>query len=237
MPRHDAFISYSRKNEEFADSLEKALEGYTPPKGMKAEQRHLEIFRDKQDFTGNEYHQSLERHLRDSGKLIVICTPESARSEYVNDEIRQFAGLRGAAHIVPLLLSGVPNNEAGTGQEANKAFPPALCELMAMPLAADYRGFTPGKNKVNGAPYRDSWYTVLANLYDVPRAEIEERDRKRQARARRITAAVVTVVLCVVAAAGTVAWKQRGQAQEKDRAARQLQYIGNVALAQQAYDS
>ena len=108
---------------------------------------------------------------------------------------------------------------------------------MAMPLAADYRGFNPGESKITGGPYRDSWYTVLANLFDVPRAEIEERDRKRQARARRITAAVVTVVLAVIAAFSTVAWKSRGQAQEKDRAARQLQYIGNVALAQQAYDS
>src|SRR6266567_1053954 len=98
-PRHDAFISYSRKNEAFASCLEKALERYKPPAGLQAPRRHLEIFRDKQDFTGNEYHGSLESHLRDSAKLIVICSPEACQSEYVNDEIRQFAHLKGPAGI------------------------------------------------------------------------------------------------------------------------------------------
>lgn len=49
---HDAFISYSRKDEAFASALEKALEAYTPPKDLKVPQRHLDIFRDKEDFTG-----------------------------------------------------------------------------------------------------------------------------------------------------------------------------------------
>jgi hypothetical protein len=32
--KHDAFISYSRKNLEFAIKLEEALESYEPPKGL-----------------------------------------------------------------------------------------------------------------------------------------------------------------------------------------------------------
>ena len=106
--RHDAFISYSRKNEVFASRLEKVLESYKPPSGLQAPQRHLEIFRDKQDFTGNEYHASLERHLKDSAKLIVICSPEACQSEYVNDEIRQFARLKSPDDIIPILISGIP---------------------------------------------------------------------------------------------------------------------------------
>ena len=180
--QHDAFISYSRKNEVFADCLEKALASYSPPKDLPAPQRRLKVFRDKQDFTGTEYHRSLEKHLTDSAKLIVICSPEACQSEYVNDEIRQFARLKGVSGIVPVLSFGIPNNEVKAGQEAQKAFPAALCELMAMPLAADFRGFTPKTNKINRGLYRDAWYTTLANIYDVPRAEIEERDQKRQKR-------------------------------------------------------
>ena len=233
--QHDAFISYSRKNEAFADCLERALAGYAPPKGLVAPQRRLKIFRDKQDFTGTEYHRSLEKHLTDSAKLILICSPEATQSQYVNDEIRQFARLKGPAGIIPVLCSGIPNNEAKPGQESQRAFPSALCDLMAMPLAADFRGFVPKKNKINSRIYRDAWYTTLANIYDLPRAEIEERDKKRRQRTRRITVSVTAAILCLIAVAAIIAWRSRLQAQKEARDAAQLQYIGNIVRAQQAY--
>ena len=234
--RHDAFISYSRKNEAFAAALEKALEGYTPPKGLAAPRRHLDVFRDKQDFTGTEYHRSLEQHLKYSAKLIVICSPEAYRSEYVNDEIRQFARLRGSADIIPVLLAGIPNNEAGLPQDSRCAFPPALCEVMPMPLAADFRGLIPGR-RMNGKVYRDAWYTTLANIYDVPRAEIEQRDRKRRVRRRTVAAGITIIVMCLILSASIVAWRSRQQADARARDARQLRYIGNIELAQQAYEA
>ena len=235
--KHDAFISYSRKNEAFASRLEQALESFTAPPGLRDSPRHLEIFRDKQDFTGNEYHRSLETHLQDSAKLIVVCSPEAAHSEYVNDEIRQFARLKGTEGILPVLISGIPNNEATPEQERQKAFPAALCEVIGMPLAADFRGFNPEKNKIDRVPYQDAWYTVLANVYGVPRAEIEQRDKKRQARSRRITAAVALVILSLIAAAAVVAWKSRTQTQVEAGRGRELRYIGNISLAQQAYNA
>src|SRR6516162_2122581 len=228
---HDAFISYSRRNEQFADCLEKALENFAPPKGLRAPHRRLEIFRDKQDFTGTEYHRSLEKHLQSSASLIVICSPEAAGSVYVNDEVRNFTRLRGPGRIIPILLAGLPNNEAKLGQDDQKAFPPALCEVMAMPLAADFRGFVPGKNKISRPPYRDSWYTVLANLFDVPRAEIEERDRKRRVRERRIAASVVAIVAGILASVGAVAWNSRDQAREKEKEATLQRYVGSIQLA------
>src|SRR5262249_41148003 len=180
-------------------------------------------------------HRSLEKHLTDSAKLIVICAPEATQSQYVNDEIRQFARLKGPAGIIPVLCSGIPNNEATPGQESQKAFPSALCDLMAMPLAADFRGFVPKKNKINGGVYRDAWYTTLANIYDLPRAEIEERDKKRQQRLRRIAVSVTAVIVCLIAVAVTIAWRSRLEAQKEARDAAQLQYIGNIVRAHQAY--
>jgi hypothetical protein len=53
----------------------------------------------------------------------------------VNEEIRQFASMKGADNIIPLLISGIPNNEAKGEQAAEMAFPDALCEVMEMPLA------------------------------------------------------------------------------------------------------
>ena len=56
-------------------------------------------------------------------------------SEYVNDEIRRFVELRGVDNVIPILLAGIPNNEATREQEVEKAFPDSLCEVMQMPLA------------------------------------------------------------------------------------------------------
>jgi WD40 repeat protein len=197
----------------------------------------LEVFRDKQDFTGNEYHRSLETHLRDSAKLLVICSPQACKSEYVNDEIRQFARLKGPAGIIPILISGIPNNEARPGQEDQRAFPEALCEVIGMPLAADFRGFDPNKSRLNGTAYQDAWYTILANIYDVPRSEIEQRDKRRRARTRRLTVGVAVVILCLIATAAAIAWKSRAQTKVEAGRSRELRYIGNIGLAQQAYNA
>ena len=138
---NDVFMSYSRKDKEFARKLEKALEEYKPPKDLKVPQRNLVVFRDEADFTGVEYHQSIEHHLKNSAKLIILCSPDSRKSPYVNDEVRRFAKLHNSAdNIIPVLVSGIPNNEAKPGQEEEKAFPEGLCEAMGaqgMPLAAN----------------------------------------------------------------------------------------------------
>ena len=108
----DAFLSYSRTDVEFASRLEKALESYRPPKDLNVPQRPLKIFRDEGDLTGTEYYEAIERHLRQCHKLIVVCSPEARKSEYVNDEIRRWGKLKGSTGIIPVLLQGIPNNEA-----------------------------------------------------------------------------------------------------------------------------
>ncbi|NJM92655.1 MAG: toll/interleukin-1 receptor domain-containing protein [Rhodospirillaceae bacterium] len=151
---HDAFISYSRKDKAFAVRLQKALGNYMPPRDLPLPRRRLDVFRDEEDFTGTEYYQSVERHLNDSGKLIVLCSPAARASEFVNDEIRRFARARGPERIIPVLVAGIANNEATPEQSAEMAFPDALCEVLKMPLAVDYRGFDPGRSRSTAAPTR-----------------------------------------------------------------------------------
>ena len=196
--QYDAFISYSRKNEDFAARLEQALENYRPPKGLEAPQRRLNIFRDKHDFKVGDYHQNLEKSLMASAKLIIICSPEARSSQFVNEEIRQFATLKDCKNIIPILHSGIPNNEAGPDQAESMAFPAALCELMEMPLAANFLKFDNQKGKVNRDPYSDAWYTILAQIYDVSRDEIEQRDRKRRNRMLRTALVGLTGIIGVL---------------------------------------
>ncbi len=208
---YDAFVSYSRTDTPLASRLAKALEAYRPPKDLAVPQRHLRIFRDEQDFTGVDYYTSIERYLTSSGSLIVVCSPNARRSQYVNDEIRRFGVMHGPERIIPILCSGLPNNEAANGREEERAFPDALCDLMEMPLAVSYAGFDPTRDKVTKGAFENAWYSLLANLFGISRSELEQRDKRRQARQRRFWIVLVSAfVLSIIAglAASLYQWRQ-----------------------------
>jgi WD40 repeat protein len=242
---HDAFISYSRKDRDFAIRLQKALANYTPQKDLPLPHRRVDVFRDEEDFTGAEYYQSLDRHLTDSSKLIVLCSPAARASRFVDDEIRRFGRSRGPQHIIPLLVAGIPNHEAAPGQEARMAFPEALCESMQMPLAADYRDFDPRRSKVDRGRYETSWYTTLANIFDISRAQIEQREKKRRARRRYITLAAGAASAVLLVCLSFIAWKQitvaqrratraASDAQEARRQTEQSLAVSNLQAAETA---
>lgn len=208
---HDVFISYSRKDADFARRLEKALEAYRPPKDLPVAQRHLNVFRDEGDLTGVEYFASIERALSASTRLIVICSPHARASVYVDDETTRFVKLHGADRVVPVLLSGVPNNEARTPDDPAQAFPPALCKALAMPLAVPYRGFDPKKDRVDRGAFADAWFVLLANLYGIGRDELEQREKRRRTRRLRIVAGIVSGIIGALATALVVSivfWRQ-----------------------------
>ena len=61
---YDAFISYSRKDEEFALKLYKELENYKPP-AIDGEKLHpIKAFLDKEDLTaGGDYYDRIDKSL------------------------------------------------------------------------------------------------------------------------------------------------------------------------------
>lgn len=216
--KYDAFISYSHEDANFASLLERVLEDYRPPKISNISQNHLEIFRDKKDFVGVEYDKAVKQHLQDSRKLIVICTPRARVSQYVNDEISFFAETNGSEQIIPILLDGLPNNEAILEQETIKAFPEALINCLQMPLAIDYRGFRISSDKVDKGEFDDAWFTLLANIYDVPRSAIEQREKERQIRTRNQWIkglSSVIVILFVISGFAILNWFKADQATER----------------------
>jgi len=230
---HDAFISYSRKDKVFAARLHKALGNYMPPRDLALSNRRLDVFRDEEDFTGTEYYQSVDRHLKESGKLILLCSPAARASEFVNDEIRRFARAQGPERIIPLLVAGIPNNEATPEQSAEMAFPDALCEVLQMPLAVDYRGFDPGRSRVDRGVYEASWYTTLANLYGVSRNQIEQRERKRRARRRLIALSTAAASIIVLAGLSLIAVDQWRDARQQERVA-EARFLAGRAVANES---
>ena len=209
---YDAFISYSRRDMVFARALEKTLEAYRPPRDLPVAQRHLRVFRDETDFTGTDYADAIRRHLAASRKLIVLCSPAARASRYVDEEVRLFGEQRGAPAVIPLLIAGLPNNEAGSDREAERAFPDSLCRLMAMPLATDYRNFDAARPHLDRGIHEASWFKLLADLYGLPRSEVEQREKRRQARVRRLWMSGIGAVMAALAGLSVWALLARAEA-------------------------
>jgi TIR domain len=123
----DAFVSYSRRDSDFCAILERHLRAYKPPSGLNLPQRRLSVFRDMNDLIGADYFTSIDGYLRGSKKLILVCSPQARESDYVNDEIRRFVDTRGGSNIIPIIVAGMPNNEARPEDRSVMASPDALC--------------------------------------------------------------------------------------------------------------
>jgi hypothetical protein len=97
-----AFISYSHADKPFADWLHRSLERYRVPKQIFSQsvglveipKRVFPIFRDREELPASaDLSHRINEALRLSRSLIVICSPNSARSRWVNEEIRFFKSL------------------------------------------------------------------------------------------------------------------------------------------------
>ena len=214
---HDAFISYSRKDKPFAVLLERTLRRYTPPSGLPVPKRRLNIFRDEEDFTGTEYYQAVGRHLQGSRKLIIICSPNARASSFVNDEIQRFTQVHSAEDLIPVLIAGSPET-TNAANDADMAFPAALCERLELPLASDYRSFDPKSSNLHSARYRTSWYKLLADICNCSRSEIERREGRRKFRRRIQWSGAVAVISTLLAIAGFVAERESRSARSNDLA-------------------
>ncbi len=94
-----AFISYSHKDQKWAEWLQRKLESYRLPVKIRQEsegrlpKQIRPVFRDQTDISLGSVMHSLRTELQDSRFLIVICSPNSANSEWVNKEIRHFRSM------------------------------------------------------------------------------------------------------------------------------------------------
>ena len=117
MPSNYVFISYSHKDLKWAKWLQKKLEWYRLPTEAHNElsdSRYIRpVFRDRDTLTSGILNDSLRSHLEASRFLVVICSPNSANSAWVNDEIKAFIEMGRLEQIVPFVVEG-------------SSFPPSL---------------------------------------------------------------------------------------------------------------
>ena len=125
-----AFISYQRRDEEWADGLRNKLEHYHLPSNLRKQDSSLPkeirpIFRDGLELAGGVLAEEIQTALQQSKFLIVVCSPNSAQSPWVNKEVQTFIDLGREAQIIPYIIDGTPFSDTPN----TECFPPALRSL------------------------------------------------------------------------------------------------------------
>ena len=123
-----AFISYQRKDEDWAEWLQHQLEHYHLPANIAADhpdipQEIRPLFRDKTELAGGILAKEIRSALESSRFLIVLCSPNSAKSEWVDKEVQTFINMGRVAQIIPLIIGGIPYDEE------QECFTPTLKKL------------------------------------------------------------------------------------------------------------
>lgn len=189
--RYWAFISYSHHDLRAATQLHRWLECYAVPSRLVGRaspagalpRRLFPIFRDRDELPsssalGGVIHSALES----SRHLIVVCSPQAAKSRWVNEEIRQFKALGRADRVFALIVDGEPN----ALDPERECFPPALrwteaadgasAATPAEPIAADARRSGDGESLAR--------MKLVSGLLHVGLDELLRRERRRQIQRR-----------------------------------------------------
>ena len=239
-----AFLSYSHRDTAWGKSLHAALEGYRIDKDLVGRATAAgalpktlrPIFRDREDFSaGHSLTAQTLAALEAAQFLIVICSPNAAQSQYVNEEIRRFRAMGRADRLIPVIVDGEP------GDPARECFPPALRFKVGPdgeitgereePIAADARPQGDGKEVAK--------LKVVAGLLGVGLDEIVRRaERARRRRLRNWVGALASLTLIF---AGLAVWaefnRREAEAQRLLADQRREQAERNFAVAHEVADS
>lgn len=129
--KYRAFMSYSHADTDWARWLHRGVESFHIDKDLVGRetatgtipQALRPIFRDRDDFTaGHALTEQTQAALDASAALIVICSPSSARSLYVNEEIKLFKSRHPDRPLIPLIVGGSPG-DSGQGRQRQRQPP------------------------------------------------------------------------------------------------------------------
>lgn len=111
--RYDAFISYSHSEPDafIAQKLHAMLEHYHVPKRIRklSGRKINRIFRDREELPlSSDLAANISEALEQSEFLIVICSPRSMASRWVQKEIETFLMSHKKENVLTLLAEGEP---------------------------------------------------------------------------------------------------------------------------------
>ncbi|MDP3386342.1 MAG: TIR domain-containing protein [Eubacteriales bacterium] len=188
---YDAFISYRHTNPDIliAEKLHKLLETYKTPSHLIKQGKKSglsRVFRDKEELpTSSDLNSDIEDALQQSRFLIVICSPRTPKSKWVNSEISRFKELHGSGRILAILIEGEPD----------ESFPQELFGMskenkVTEPLAADIRAENTHRSlkKLKTEKLR-----ILAPILGCKYDELRQRHRERELRTKMMISTALSI--------------------------------------------
>lgn len=128
--KYFAFISYNAKDTAWGKKLQKKLEHYRMPATLCSEHGWSRtpikpVFFAPTDIQPGGLTEELQERLKASKNLIVICSPNSAQSEWVGKEIEFFHSLGRTKNIHFFIVDGTPHS----GNPDTECFNPVVNQL------------------------------------------------------------------------------------------------------------
>lgn len=253
--RYAMFISYRHADNleagrKWATWLHEAAESYEVPvdligrtnlRGESVPSTLYPVFRDEEELPADaDLSTNIERALENSALLVVLCSPRSAQSHFVAEEIRYFKELGKGGRILALIIDGEPNASddpqklAQFGANA-ECFPEPLrfgvrdaegkvdWSKRTEPIAADCR---PGGQPIQG------WTTVAAYEEELEKKGLEKKERAdavHEYRNRLELAKLKVISGALGVPLGELT--QRDKARQLVRAKRRARILGTLSLA------
>ena len=196
--KYFAFISYNSKDLNWGKRLQRKLEHYRMPATLCSEKGWPRtpirpVFFAPTDIQPGGLTKEIQERLRASRNLIVICSPDSAKSEWVGKEIAFFHELGRTNDIHFFIVDGIPHS----GNPDTECFNPIVDEL-GLPeiLGANVH------EKIyrwRGLNKERAYVQLISKLLDVEFDSIWQRHR------RIIAQRIIAWILCLLMIALSIA--------------------------------
>jgi len=191
--KYFAFISYRHTDIKEAKRLQGLIERYSLPATLQQQRpdapKRFKVFRDTDELTSGELNEELRKKLDQSKWLVVICSPDSAQSKYVGDEIAYFRSKGRDKEIIPFIIKGVPHSKDG------ECFHPQLTLGGLELLGIDVQAETPS---LGWSRFHKAFIRLVAKMLDLSFDELWNRRKRYIIRLRCLQVAMLAVIAALI---------------------------------------
>ncbi len=193
--QYKAFISYRHLplDLQVAKKLHKEIETYIIPKELRTDGKKLGyVFRDNDELPiSSNLSESIFLALDKTEYLIVVCTPETPKSKWVEREIQYFLETHDRDHLITILADGTPET----------SFPDLVTKIIdedgnqvsdVEPLAANITADSDRKRK---RLFSVEKLRIIAALIGCPFDSLYKREQRRK---RRRVAALISAISAIL---------------------------------------
>ncbi|HKU76192.1 MAG TPA: TIR domain-containing protein [Pyrinomonadaceae bacterium] len=220
---YKAFISYSHSADDtLAPALQSALHRFAKPFYRL---RAIRVFRDKTSLhLTPELWPLIQRALADSEYFLLLCSPDAAKSHWVQNEVAEWLKLNGGADKLLLVLTEgeIVWNDAANDFDWDRtdALPANLRNVFKRePLYSDLRWARKATDvSLRNPQFLDEIGSLAATLHGRSKDEMIGNDVRQHRVFKTITAAAVLLLLSLTAAASSTAFyavRQRDEARRQ----------------------